>query len=758
MRRHADDLRDTGRALATEWLLADGAGGYASSSVLFCPTRRYHGLWVPALRPPLGRHVVLSHVDERLVTPAGEAWLSTTEYADGFHPDGSPQVAWFSYEPAPPGASVGPQLVSGGRGIAVGRQVSMFLTGVGVTVSYHVQGRGEWTLDLAPMLALRPMHHLGHKHDRFRVEPLDDAPGWRVLTEGLPGVFVWADTTPRREPQASPGREPQASPGREPQASPAVTSDAPTKLVRPSDVPATAGRGPRGRSRGAEATASLAPTWYEGVLLRRERERGFDFTQDLLAPGRWTVRGRGEGRVRLYCSFDPPPPGPQASPRREPQASPGREPQASPAVTSDAPTKLVRPSDVPATAGRGPRGRSQRAEAEARLRRAADAFLVRRRVAGRDLRTVIAGYPWFADWGRDAMIALPGLAIETGRPAEAAAVLEAFATAAADGLVPNRFGEENGQAEYNTVDAGLWYVQALAAYVEWRGEQEASHDPGWADHVRASLWPVAREIVERYAGGTRFGIRADADGLILAGDADTPLTWMDARTSDGRPVTPRHGKAVEVQALWLSGLAVMEDLAEALGAEPPAACGLRGRARDAFDHLFWNEAAGCLYDCIGPDGSPDGAIRPNQIFAVGLPHAPLGGERAKAVVRTVRERLLTPRGLRTLDPADPAYKGMYGGGPDERDAAYHQGTAWPWLLGPYVDAIFAVECRECARGEAAQMLAGLTQAMDEAGLGFISEVYDGDPPHAPGGCIAQAWSVAAAIHIQRMLEESGGVP
>jgi len=668
MHRHADDLRDLDRALATEWLLTDGAGGYASSTVLLCPTRRYHGLWVPALQPPLARHVILSHIDERLVTGDGEAWLSTTEYAGGFYPDGSRAAQTFDVEPLP-------RLVSRVLGATVDRHVVLLGGGDGVGITYEVRADGGWTLDLAPMLALRSMHHLGRKHDRFRVEPLQDVPGWRILSEGLPGVFCWVDA--------------------------------------------------------GDAEASVGPAWYEGVLVRVERERGFDFTQDLLVPGRWTVRGSGPGGGRLCCSFDPP----RKAPVRRKQAFHARIGKA-----------------LAAKAG-GLDGARMEA-----LTRAADAFLVCRRIAGKDLRTVIAGYPWFADWGRDAMIALPGLAIEAGRPDEAADVLEAFASAAADGLIPNRFAEESGRAEYNTVDASLWYLQALAAYVSAMSDEPAPERPDWPDRVRERLWPVACEIVERYAAGTRFGIRADSDGLILAGSRDTQLTWMDARTSDGRAVTPRYGKAVEIQALWLSGLALMEEMAGVFGTEPPAPCGLRHGAREAFERLFWNEAAGCLYDCVLPDGTPDASIRPNQVFAVGLPHAPLRGDRAKAVVGVVRERLLTPRGLRTLDPADPSYKGTYRGGPDERDTAYHQGTAWPWLLGLYVDAVFAVECRECARGEASQILSGLLDAMDEAGLGFISEVYDGDPPHRPGGCIAQAWSVAAAIHIHRMLEASGGVP
>jgi len=642
----AAHLRDCDRPLAVEWLLADGAGGYASSTVLLCPTRRYHGLWVPALRPPLARHVVLSHIDERLITADGETWLSTTEYADGFHPDGSAVAERFEAEPFP-------RLVSRAAGVTVGRHVVLLSEGGGVCLTYEVEADGDWTLDLAPMLALRSMHALARTRETVRVEPTEDASGFHVLCEGMPGVFVWAD--------------------------------------------------------GAEVAANVSPAWYEGVLLRVERERGFDFTQDLLAPGRWTVRGKGRAAFHLVCSFDPP---------RE--IKPEREPPAQPAGT---------PIE--------------------RLVRAADVFLVRRRVAGEDLMTVIAGYPWFADWGRDAMIALPGLAIETGRLDAAGKVLKAFASAASEGMIPNRFDEATGEPSYNTVDASLWYLQALAAYVNAGGD---------AAGVRECLWPAACQIVERYAAGTRFGIHAAADGLIAAGSEDTQLTWMDARTSDGKPATPRYGKPVEIQALWLSGLALTEEMAEALGETPPTPCALREGARDAFEDLFWNAETACLYDCVFPDGRRDPAIRPNQIFAAGLPHAPLTGKRAKSVVRTVCAKLMTPRGLRTLARGDSSYKGTYGGGPDERDAAYHQGTVWPWLLGPYVDALFAVEPRDCARAQARQILEYLVATMDEAGLGFLSEVFDGDPPHRPGGCIAQAWSVAAAIHIGRVLEGTGGPP
>ncbi|KPK48365.1 MAG: hypothetical protein AMK72_07150 [Planctomycetes bacterium SM23_25] len=646
-------LRDRDRALTREWLLADGAGGYASSTVLLCPTRRYHGLWVPALRPPLGRHVVLSHIDERLIAGGGETWLSTTEYADGFHPKGSAVAETFEAEPLP-------RLVSRAGGVTVARHVALFDDGAGACIAYEVEAGGEWTLDAAPMLALRSMHALAEARQAVRVEPADGACGFHVLSEGLPGVFLWAD--------------------------------------------------------GAEVDANVSPAWYKGVVLRVERERGFDFTQDLLAPGRWTVHGRGSGRCRLCCSFE----------------APG-------AAFPSPPRKRQDTSNRPGTPDKAP-------DTFSALFRAADAFLVRRRVAGEDLMTVIAGYPWFGDWGRDTMIALPGLAIETGRLDAAGKVLKAFASAASEGMIPNRFDEATGEPSYNTVDASLWYLQALAAYLKAGGS---------AAEIRECLWPAACRIVQHYAAGTRFGIHADADGLIDAGAEDTQLTWMDARTSDGKPVTPRYGKPVEVQALWLSGLALMVEMAEALGEAPPAPCALRERARDAFEALFWNDGAKCLYDCVFPDGRRDAAIRPNQVLAVGLPHAPLTGRRAKSVVRTVCAKLMTPRGLRTLAPRDPSYQGTYGGGPDERDAAYHQGTVWPWLLGPYVDALFAVEPPDRARAQARQILGDLLETVDEAGLGFISEVFDGDPPHRPGGCVAQAWSVAAAIHVWHVLETTG---
>ena len=652
MHLDGDILHDLDRALATEWLLTDGAGGYASSTVLGCGTRRYHGLWVPALRPPVDRRVVFSHVEERLVTHQRETFLSTTEYGAGFFPDGSPWAATFDLDPLP-------RFTARVDDLEIEREVLLLPHGQGVCLTYRVRGGGAWTLEVAPMLALRSMHAMVHRHDSFHVESLGLAPGFRCLTDRTPGVFLWTDAP------------------------------------------------------GAEAAAN--PLWYFGVLRRVERRRGFDHFEDVLMPGRWTFRGDSPAEWHVFCSFEPP---------RRIDAEAARQ------------AYLGRQTELLVHAGSPADVRVQR------LVRAADAFLVRRRADAEELATVIAGYHWFGDWGRDAMIALPGLAIETGRLNTAEKVLRAFAAATSDGMIPNQFLEESGQPEYNTVDASLWFIQAVAAYLRGSGRKE---------FVREYVWKSVTEILRRYRSGTRFGIHADTDGLIVAGSPETQLTWMDARAG-GKPVTPRYGKAVEINALWISGLALACDMAADLGEPAPVDADTIARARDAFRGLFWNADAGCLYDCLLPDGTRDAAVRPNQILAVGLPHAPLGDEMARAVVAKVRERLLTPRGLRTLDPDHPAYRGKYAGSPFERDSAYHQGTVWPWLLGPYVDAVFAVESPEIARAEATEILDGLLDSMETGCLGQINEIFDGDPPQRPVGAAAQAWSVGAAIHIWRRLE------
>ncbi len=366
-----------------------------------------------------------------------------------------------------------------------------------------------------------------------------------------------------------------------------------------------------------------------------------------------------------------------------------------------------------------------------RLTLAADQFVVERSGDGREGATVIAGYPWFEDWGRDTMIALPGLLLTAGRFQDAAAVLSTFAGFVVDGLIPNRFPDRGETPEYNTVDATLWFVAAVGEYAGLTGDH---------DLVRR-LWPVLVDIVDNHLNGTRHGIGVDLqDGLLAASDPGIQLTWMDAKVGDW-VVTPRMGKPIEVNALWYHCLRVIESLAELLGEEASRFGEAASRVESSFKR-FWNDELGFCFDVIdGPDGN-DPRLRPNQLLAVSLGHSALEPDQMRAVVDVCARNLYTPTGLRTLGPTEPGYRGRYRGGPLERDGAYHQGTVWPWLLGPFVTAHHRVY------GDAETALSFLDAIplhLAEAGIGSISEVCDGDPPHTPGGTVAQAWSVAEVL-------------
>jgi len=351
---------------------------------------------------------------------------------------------------------------------------------------------------------------------------------------------------------------------------------------------------------------------------------------------------------------------------------------------------------------------------------------------GTDLRTVYAGYHWFGDWGRDTMISLEGLTLTTGRYREAGAILRTFANYVKDGLLPNLFPEGERQALYHTVDATLWYFHAIARYVEVTGDRS----------ILAQLMPVLRAIIDHHVQGTHFGIHVDpADGLITAAAEGYQLTWMDAKV-DGWVVTPRRGKPVEIQALWFNALSLMSQWSTELRQPHPEYAGRAEQVRTSFNDRYWNENTGCLFDVIdGPNGN-DAAIRPNQIFAISLPHPVLFQRFWTPVLDVVKSRLLTPYGLRTLSDDHPDYKKHYRGDLRARDAAYHQGTVWPWLIGHYIDAQLKVQPD---RSAARRLLNGFEAHLLDAGMGSISEIFDAEAPFAPGGCIAQAWSVAEVL-------------
>ncbi len=459
------------------------------------------------------------------------------------------------------------------------------------------------------------------------------------------------------------------------------------------------------------------------VVYRVERSRGYDPQGDLFSPGFFRVDlDRGES-VTLVASTEP-----------------------WDAVLALGPDEAARTERarrealldrVPAPAGTGP---------AAELVLAADTFVVepagrvqeaaRARAEGDAPRAVIAGYPWFTDWGRDTMISLEGLTLRTGRPAEAASILRAFARQVRDGLIPNLFPEGKAEGLYHTADATLWMFLALDRYLAATGDRATLR----------RLLPGMEDVVRHHQRGTRFGIGVDPrDGLLRQGAEGVQLTWMDAKC-DGWVVTPRRGKAVEINALWYAALRALERWLEderGAGAARPVADAAE-RARDSFNRRFWYAPGGHLYDVVDGDGGKDDpSFRPNQIFAVSLPDAVLERGRWAAVVDAVRERLLTPVGLRSLARDHPDYKPTYHGDLRTRDAAYHQGTVWSWLIGPFVDAHRKVHPED--RAGARRMLDGLVRHLGEACVGQVSEVFDAEPPFTPRGCVAQAWGVAELL-------------
>jgi predicted glycogen debranching enzyme len=370
---------------------------------------------------------------------------------------------------------------------------------------------------------------------------------------------------------------------------------------------------------------------------------------------------------------------------------------------------------------------------------AADQFIVKR---GEDLKTIIAGYHWFTDWGRDTMISLPGLCLASGRLDDARKIIEAFAKSASQGMLPNRFQDNQEPPEYNNVDGTLWYFIAIYKYMLAGGDQRFILD---------QILPVLGDMIDWHFRGTRYNIHVDEDGLLFAGEKGQQLTWMDARIGDW-VVTPRMGRPVEVQALWYNALLIYSQLLSLKGDREGSGIMARHaeKARTSFNKRFWNPEGNYLYDNIDERGQPDPALRPNQLFAISLPFPLLQDpEQSISVMKGVEEKLYTRAGLRSLTPDDIHYAGTYGGNAYQRDSAYHEGTVWTWLLGPYVDAVIRVYGKQEGRERAGQIIADFSYHLHEACIGSVSEIMDADTPHHPRGCVAQAWAVAEILRVIR---------
>lgn len=636
---------DLARAASLEWLVTNRMGGYASGTVAGVRTRRYHGLLVAALSPPVGRVVVVTDVHESLHLPGQVVELGAARWRDGtVSPRGFIHLESFRLDGVTPvwRYVIGEHCLEKRVLMAPGRNATI--------VHYHlVRGGGAVRLEVKVLASYRDYH--------------------RTTRAGDMSLEV-----------ASDGLDVELRPG--------------------------AGGG-RLRVGGAGMTVSAADSWYRGFLLALERDRGFDCADDALHMATASAELVQGDDASLVMSTD------------------------SDTVDPAKVRRQVKSEERAIVAGYWRRQAGAADGVGARLALAASQFVVRRDDGPQEGATIIAGYHWFTDWGRDTMIALPGLTLETGRFEIARKILSTYAHHLDGGMLPNRFPDAGDAVEFNTVDATLWFVEALRLYVE------ATDDVGFAGEV----WPVLETIVRHHEQGTRHGIAVDpADGLLRSGEPGLQLTWMDAKVGDW-VVTPRTGKCVEVNALWYSALMTMAAIAGRVGREPEPWLRRASVVKAGFQR-FWYHGAGHLYDVLDGPAGDDASLRPNQIFAVSLPSSPLALEVMRAVVDKCASSLVTSHGLRSLAPDHPDYRPTYEGGPRARDGAYHQGTVWAWLIGPFALAHYRVH------GDARvarSFLDPLVDHLSSHGVGSVSEIFDGDAPHRPRGAVAQAWSVSEVL-------------
>lgn len=654
------DCNDFTSAIQKEWLITNGIGGYASTTISGANSRRYHGLLVAATHPPVGRLVMLSKLEDALIVEGRRVELATNLYSDDVvHPHGYRNLGQFRLDAFPVYTYVNDRFV-------LEKSIYMPRGQNTVVIEYVLISRDEAAeiqLEISPLIAFRDYHATTHQNPALDAA-VSQSDGWvRVRPyPDLPALYV-----------AHEGAEV------------AVTGD-----------------------------------WYNNFEYSEEKARGLDHREDLFNPFTLRVNMNARNRFVLIASTEP---------QSIEQAEAYREAELRRAKLS--PAESSSNSDLIRT-----------------LEAAAEHFIVARP----PFKTVIAGYHWFGDWGRDTMIALPGLLLSTHQPHTAREILLQFLKYTHGGMLPNRFPDQGETPEYNTVDATLWFVDAIWQYLNYRDDQQWRTEA--LNLIRGQFYPALKSVISHHLGGTRYGIHADNEGFLWAGDNSTQLTWMDAKVGEVA-ITPRAGRPVEIQALWYNALRTMEELGREFQDSFADYCaGIANRLKANFERVFWNEEAQCLYDVVG-DSQPDASLRPNQVIAVSLRHNLLGSERTLAVLDAAERDLLTPYGLRTLAPSDPRYRPRYEGGVWSRDSAYHQGTVWPWLAGPFFTARIRYSSdRSRAVAEAQAWLDRFSRHFADAGLGQISEIFDADEPHNPRGCIAQAWSVAELLRLAKLVTSS----
>jgi predicted glycogen debranching enzyme len=641
-----------------EWLVTNGIGGFASGTVSGNLTRRYHGLLVAALHPPVGRMQLVAKLDEIVRYDAAEYALGTNRWASGaIEPQGYVHIESFRLDGTTPvwRFAVGDALLE--------KRVWM-CHGENTTYVQYTMLRGSQSVELRlrTLISYRDFHSNIHAGDwHMKIDAIKNGLQITAFDGAIPFYLLSKDAAvePRHD-------------------------------------------------------------WCRDYFLPVEKYRGLDDREDFLVAAVFSATLLANQSVTIVFSTNV-----SAALDGEPARAQNAQRE------SDL---LAQWSSADAPAASAALAWVQQ------LILAADQFVVKRDIPddpeGSDGKSIIAGYHWFGDWGRDTMIALPGLTLTTGRADIAKQILRSFARYIDGGMLPNNFPDAGGRPEYNTVDAALWFFEAVRQYFA------ATQDP----ETLSKFFPVMAQMIDAHVAGTRYQIHVDrADGLLYAGEPGVQLTWMDAKVGDW-VVTPRIGKPVEINALWFNALETMASLAPAAKQSPEPFTKLAARVKQSFAK-FWNGSGGYCYDVIdGPGIGNDAALRPNQIFAVSLPQSPLPPEQQKAVVDICARRLLTSYGMRSLAQGEPGYQGHYGGNVRERDGAYHQGTVWGWLLGPFVLAHLRVYADRAA---ALSFLEPLGKQIHSHGLGTLSEIFDGDAPFTPRGCIAQAWTVAEVLRAWR---------
>jgi predicted glycogen debranching enzyme len=631
-----DVLGDFEKASRKEWIITNGIGGYASSTVVGANARGYHGLLVASLPPGVTRFLLLSKVEEEMVVAGVEYGLSVSRYPGTLHPQGLRYLKEFRLDPLP-------TFVYEIAETTLRKRIRMPLGQNQAVVTYEVQ-KADKPLELR----LRPLINFRDFHSRTK-----EAEGLSFTQSASSrGTVVRLGTTEKR-----------------------LYLDASRGEYRPDGL------------------------WYREMIYDQEASRGLSDREDHFSPGMFAVTLRQGDEVELVANL--------------------------PAEDVGGLRYYGRNMSYPLTGLR-----EEISNLRWWLERAADDFIVS--LPGSQGKSIVAGYHWFGEYGRDAAVSLPGLTLPRGRYTEATLVMRHFLEGCKDGLVPVSY--DGGRPRYDSVDTSLWFVYAAGRIYDRTGD---------GSFVR-EVFPIFRKIVDYYRVGTDFGIRMDEDGLIASDSWRLPLTWMDVRIDD-RPAMPRLAKCVEVNALWYNALVTMGAFAKEMDEGGELYDELAARVRSSFNRAFWFDSGGYLYDSVDADRFDD-SIRPNQVFSISLPHPVLDPGRWRSVMEAVEGHLYTPLGLRSLSPQDRRYKGRYIGGPTERDYAYHNGSVWAWLAGPFVTAYLRAGGKPASPSIHAILDAFEGHLLD-AGLGTISEIFDGDQPHAPQGCISQAWSVAELLRV-----------